>query len=66
MGSRYCHVFQRPKGLRLHRADNGGPDVFVHISAFERAGMRSLIEVRDQAMTKLILNGPSRPWDWGS
>ena len=24
--------------------DAGGPDVFVHISAVERAGMRSLVE----------------------
>ena len=37
-------MVQRPKGLRLHHPDEGGPDVFVHISAVERAGLRTLNE----------------------
>ena len=32
------------KGLRLHPAKGGGKDVFVHISAVERAGFSGLNE----------------------
>jgi cold shock protein len=34
--------FNAQKGYGFIVQDNGGPDVFVHISAVERAGMRSL------------------------
>ena len=34
--------FNATKGLRLHSADSGGKDVFVHISAVERAGLNGL------------------------
>ncbi|MDR6306462.1 cold shock CspA family protein [Nitrobacter vulgaris] len=37
-------MVQRAERLRLHSADNGGKDVFVHISAVEKAGLSSLDE----------------------
>jgi CspA family cold shock protein len=37
-------MVQRNQGLRLHSADDGSADVFVHVSAVERAGMRSIVE----------------------
>ena len=36
--------FNSQKGYGFIAQDSGGPDVFVHISAVERAGMRSLVE----------------------
>ena len=36
--------FNETKGYGFIQPDNGGPDVFVHISAVEQAGMRSLNE----------------------
>lgn len=36
--------FNGTKGYGFIQPDNGGPDVFVHISAVERAGMRGLDE----------------------
>jgi CspA family cold shock protein len=36
--------FNETKGYGFIAPDNGGKDVFVHISAVERAGMRSLAE----------------------
>jgi CspA family cold shock protein len=36
--------FNAQKGYGFIVQDNGGPDVFVHISAVERAGMQSLNE----------------------
>jgi len=36
--------FNATKGYGFVQPDDGGADVFVHISAVERAGMRSLNE----------------------
>jgi cold shock protein len=36
--------FNPPKGFGFIQPDAGGADVFVHISAVERAGMRDLNE----------------------
>ena len=36
--------FNETKGYGFVQPDDGGKDVFVHISAVERAGMRNLIE----------------------
>ena len=36
--------FNSPKGYGFIQPDAGGPDVFVHISAVERAGMNGLAE----------------------
>ena len=36
--------FNAQKGFGFIVQDNGGPDVFVHVSAVERAGMSNLVE----------------------
>ena len=36
--------FNEQKGYGFIQPDNGGKDVFVHISAAERAGLRGLAE----------------------
>lgn len=36
--------FNATKGFGFIQPENGSADVFVHISAVERAGMRSLVE----------------------
>jgi len=36
--------FNATKGFGFIQPDNGGPDVFVHVSAVESAGLRSIVE----------------------
>lgn len=36
--------FNSTKGFGFIEQENGQPDVFVHISAVERAGMRTIVE----------------------
>ncbi|MDX1975369.1 MAG: cold-shock protein [Rickettsiales bacterium] len=36
--------FNPTKGYGFIQPENGGKDVFVHISAVERAGLRTLVE----------------------
>jgi cold shock protein len=43
-GHRYREVLQYSKRLGFIEPSDGSKDVFVHISAVERAGMRSLVE----------------------
>ena len=42
MGNGTVKWFNETKGYGFIQPDNGGKDVFVHISAVERAGLRSL------------------------
>lgn len=36
--------FNATKGFGFIQPDNGGTDVFVHVSAVERAGLRTIVE----------------------
>lgn len=51
--------FNTQKGFGFIRPDDGSNDVFVHISAVERAGMRSLME--GQKISYEVLTERGRP-----
>ncbi len=44
MNTGIVKFFNTTKGFGFIQPDNGGTDVFVHISAVERAGMRTIVE----------------------
>jgi CspA family cold shock protein len=44
MASGTVKFFNSQKGFGFIQQEGGGPDVFVHVSAVERAGMRGLAE----------------------
>jgi CspA family cold shock protein len=50
--------FNAQKGFGFIVQDGGGPDVFVHISAVERAGMSNLVE--GQKLSFDIENDPRK------
>jgi CspA family cold shock protein len=59
--------FNATKGFGFIQPDEGGNDVFVHISAVERAGMREIVEgqkinyelVRDKRSGKMAADNLS-------
>ena len=51
--------FNSTKGYGFIQPETGGPDVFVHISAVERAGLRSLNE--GQEVEYEVKDGPKGP-----
>ena len=48
--------FNSTKGYGFIQPDDGGKDVFVHISAVEQAGLRGLDE--NQKVEYVLANGP--------
>ena len=44
MASGIVKFFDANKGFGFIRPDSGEPDVFVHVTSVERAGLRTLVE----------------------
>jgi CspA family cold shock protein len=51
--------FNTQKGFGFIRPNDGGPDVFVHVSAVERAGMRGLVEGQKVSYDVVMERGKS-------
>ena len=51
--------FNTQKGFGFIRPNDGGADVFVHVSAVERAGMRGLIEGQKVSYEIVVERGKS-------
>ena len=51
--------FNTQKGYGFIQPDDGSKDVFVHITAVERAGMRSLVE--GQKISYEVINERGKP-----
>jgi len=52
--------FNATKGYGFIQPDNGSKDVFVHISAVEKAGLSTLMKVQRSAMRKCPTKGRLR------
>jgi cold shock protein len=53
--------FNDQKGFGFIQPDDGGKDVFVHVSAVERAGMRLLNEGQKIAFDVVPIEGQASP-----
>ena len=53
--------FNATKGFGFIQPDAGGVDVFVHISAVERAGLSGLNEGQKIATTSSPISAPANP-----
>ena len=56
--------FNATKGFGFIQPDAGGADIFVHISAVERAAMRDLNEGQKSDRTRMLpTDAPANPQD---
>ena len=53
--------FNGQKGFGFIQPDDGSKDVFVHISAVERAGMQGLNEGQKVSLSSLLIDGLASP-----